>query len=74
MYIVNYKNYDSEYYSILTTDTNKQKSIINLDREGKNPRKDIAKWDELKDYFSYFYLYFSYFIYFCSTDRKINYW
>ncbi len=49
------KVYDTEYYSILKTDTEKQKNIINLDREGKNPRKDIAKWDEVKEYFAYFY-------------------
>ncbi len=48
-------DYDKEYYDILVSDEAKQKAIINLDREGKNPRKDIAKWDELKGYFEYFY-------------------
>ena len=29
--------------------------MMDLDRGGKKPRKDIAKWSEVKDYFSYFY-------------------
>ena len=49
------KTYDGDFYAKLTENEAKQKAIINLDREGKNPRKDIAKWDELKNYFSYFY-------------------
>lgn len=31
------------------------KEILNIDRSGKNPRKDIAKWDEIEDYISYFF-------------------
>lgn len=29
--------------------------MMDLDRGGKKPRKDIAKWSEVKNYFSYFY-------------------
>ena len=28
---------------------------MNIDRENPKPRKDIAKWSEVKDYVSYFY-------------------
>ena len=32
-----------------------RKGMLSIDRGGKKPRKDIAKWDELLDYFDYFY-------------------
>lgn len=47
--------YDSKYYDILKGDESNAKQMMNLDRGGKKPRKDIAKWNEVKDYFSYFY-------------------
>lgn len=31
------------------------KAMLSIDRGGKKPRKDIAKWDELLNYFDYFY-------------------
>ena len=31
------------------------KAMLSIDRTGKKPRKDIAKWDELMEYFDYFY-------------------
>ena len=30
-------------------------NILNIDRENKKPRKDIAKWSDVKDYISYMY-------------------
>ena len=30
-------------------------AVLSIDRGGKKPRKDIAKWSDLADYFSYFY-------------------
>ena len=29
--------------------------MVNIDREGAKPRKDIAKWEEVKEYFSYMF-------------------
>ena len=29
--------------------------MLNIDREVPKPRKDIAKWNEVKEYFSYFF-------------------
>lgn len=49
------KVYDNEYYEVLKNDEYNAKQMINLDRGSKKPRKDIAKWSEVKDYFSYFY-------------------
>lgn len=49
------KQYDTEYYEALKNDEHNAKEMMNLDRGGKKPRKDIAKWSEVKDYFSYFY-------------------
>ena len=49
------KEYDDEYYAVLSKNESKAKLMMNLDRGGKKPRKDIAKWSEVKDYFSYFY-------------------
>ncbi|MEG0545706.1 MAG: glutamate--tRNA ligase [Oscillospiraceae bacterium] len=47
--------YDKSYAKILISDEANAKRMMNLDRETKNPRKDIAKWSEVLDYFSYFY-------------------
>lgn len=30
-------------------------AVLNIDREGKKPRKDIAKWSDIPDYLSYMY-------------------
>ena len=30
-------------------------AVLSIDRGGKKPRKDIAKWSDLADYISYFY-------------------
>ena len=49
------KEYDDEYYTVLSENESKAKLMMDLDRGGKKPRKDIAKWSEVKDYFSYFY-------------------
>ena len=49
------KVYDEEFYSALTADPGRSKAILNIDRENPKPRKDIAKWSEVKDYISYFF-------------------
>ncbi len=47
--------YDKEYYKLLNDNKQLALGVINLDRGGKKPRKDIAKWDEVRDYFSYMF-------------------
>ena len=49
------KDYDEELYKLLTEDEAFAKGIFSIDRGTAKPRKDIAKWDEIKDYVSYFY-------------------
>lgn len=49
------KEFDSEFYDILTSDPDYTKSVLAIDRDVPKPRKDIAKWNEAKDYFSYMF-------------------
>ena len=47
--------YDSELYTLLTRDEAYSKGIFSIDRGTAKPRKDIAKWSEVKEYCSYFF-------------------
>ncbi len=49
------KSYDKELYDALSSDKSKALSIFSIDRGGLKPRKDIAKWNEVRAYVSYFY-------------------
>lgn len=49
------KEFDSEFYDVLTSDPDYTKSVLAIDRDVPKPRKDIAKWNEAKDYFSYMF-------------------
>ena len=49
------KLYDEEFYSVLTKDLDYTKSVFAIDRDCPKPRKDIAKWNEAKEYCAYFY-------------------
>ena len=49
------KTYDEPFYSVFTADPQRSRAIVNIDRENPKPRKDVAKWDEVKEYFSYLY-------------------
>lgn len=49
------KAYDEELYNLFSKDEAFAKGILSIDRGTAKPRKDIAKWDEIKDYVSYFY-------------------
>ena len=49
------KEFDSEFYALLTKNPDYTKAVLAIDRDVPKPRKDIAKWSEAKDYFSYFY-------------------
>lgn len=46
--------YDAELAQMLS-DKDKAMGFFSIDRGGKNPRKDIAKWSEVKDYFRYLF-------------------
>ena len=49
------EQYDEQLYSLFTEEPEKARAILNIDRENPKPRKDIAKWSEVKDYVSYMY-------------------
>ena len=49
------KVYDPEFYALFTADPVFSAAAVNIDRENPKPRKDIAKWSEVKGYFSYLY-------------------
>lgn len=46
---------DASFAGILKRDKDFSKEMFAIDRGGKKPRKDIAKWSEVKDYYSYFF-------------------
>lgn len=49
------KQYDEEFFALLTRDEAFSKAILNVDRDTPKPRKDIACWSEVKDYVSYYF-------------------
>ncbi len=54
--VVNWaKDYDKELYDLFTHDVEKAKAILNIDRENPKPRKDIACWEDVKNYVAFFY-------------------
>ena len=49
------KEFDKELYNELTADPEYTKAIFAIGRGGKNPRKDIAVWTDVKGYVNFFY-------------------
>lgn len=49
------KKYDEELANILEKDEEYAKAIFNIERESVKPRKDIAKWSEVKANIEYMY-------------------
>ena len=49
------KDYDEELYHLLAADKDFSVQMFNIDRGGKKPRKDIAKWEDVKAYYAYFF-------------------
>ena len=49
------KENDKKLYDLLASDEKYAKSIFAIERGNAKPRKDIAKWDEVKSYIIYFY-------------------
>lgn len=49
------KEHDTQLASLYEQNKEKAVAILNIDREGKNPRKDIAKWSDVPSYISYMY-------------------
>ncbi len=50
------KEFDTEFYKLLTRDEDFSKAMLAVDRDdAQKPRKDLAKWNEAKPYYSYFF-------------------
>ena len=48
-------DYNEVLYSLLVDDKEKATAILNIDRDNPKPRKDIACWEEVENYVSFFY-------------------
>jgi glutamyl-tRNA synthetase len=49
------ERYDKELFDALSADKEKALAVFSIDRGSNKPRKDIAKWNEVRSYVSYFY-------------------
>lgn len=49
------KDFDPQLYALLSRDPAYSTSIFAIDRTPVKPRKDIAKWSDVRDYVSYFF-------------------
>lgn len=49
------EEFDTEFYKLLAANEQYTKNMLAIDRDVPKPRKDIAKWNETRDYFSYFF-------------------
>ena len=49
------KEFDKEMYDLVTKNEAMSKEIFNIDKEGPKPRKDFAKWDEVRSKIFYFF-------------------
>lgn len=49
------EKYDEEFFKVFTADPNRSRDMVNIDRESPKPRKDLAKWSEVKEYFAYMF-------------------
>ena len=49
------KEFDPDFYNVLTADIDYTKAVFAIDRDCPKPRKDIAKWNEAKEYSAYFF-------------------
>ena len=43
------KEYDKEMYELMTNNEEMAKEIFNIDKEGPKPRKDFAKWKDVRE-------------------------
>ncbi|MDF2613848.1 MAG: glutamate--tRNA ligase [Clostridia bacterium] len=55
LYIDWAKEYDEEMYQLITVKEDFSKQIFNIDKEGPKPRKDFAKWNEVREKICYFF-------------------
>ena len=49
------ESYDAELAALLSRDPDYAIAMFSIDRGGKKPRKDIAHWSQVREFYSYFY-------------------
>ena len=49
------REYDAEFYSLITEDPQYTENILSIGRGGKKPRKDVAVWSEFRHAVSFFF-------------------
>ncbi len=49
------KEYNPEFYALLTRDPEYSKAILSIGRGGKKPRKDFTVWSDVPDYMAFFF-------------------
>lgn len=49
------KEYDKEMFDLVTAKEDMMKEVFNIDKEGPKPRKDFAKWEDVKEKIFYFF-------------------
>lgn len=49
------KEFDTEMYELVTKNEAMMKEVFNIDKEGPKPRKDFAKWTDVKEKIFYFF-------------------
>ena len=47
--------YDPTLHALLTADRDYAVAMLSIDRGGKKPRKDIARWGQVRELYSYFF-------------------
>lgn len=50
------KTYDEEMYGLIRGNEELAKAIFNIDKDGAKPRKDFAKWAEVREKICYFFM------------------
>lgn len=71
--LIYYQKYDKGFYDIMLTNKEKLISFLDIERNGKRPRKDIATYKDIKIEASYIFseLFYNKEVY-TKTDRKID--
>ena len=49
------KDYDKEMYELVSSNEAMMKEVFNIDKEGPKPRKDFAKWSDVREKIFYFF-------------------
>lgn len=49
------KEFDKEMYDLVTSKEAMMKEVFNIDKEGPKPRKDFAKWNDVREKVFYFF-------------------